>query len=417
MGTKLNLYSTKVGAIIAWCIATTFAFFQFFLQTATSVMSASWLQDFHLNTLQLSNLSAAFFYPYLLMQIPVGLLYDRFRAKYVLSSAAGLLALGCLLLASAKTYELAIVGRILMGIGASFGYVGMLNIIIRYFSIHRFAFVLGLSESLSTIAVTLGVIFLAYFLKLHSWRFMMFLCAVTAFALLILILCCMKEPESHLEKTPITFAQILRQLKDILTNTQIILCSLYGFFLFALVNAFTSLWGVSFITNTYHFSHELAASQVSIVFIGIMVGGPLNGLFSKTRLQRTQIMQYGAIGIALCTALVIFLPHLNAFTLFTLLFLAGFFCSMYIHAFSIIKDTVSLSVQATALAASNMIIMSAAPLLQILIGSLLDSKVYGLATSNAMNYRLSLSLLPLGMFIAFILSKFIREPQTAPHPH
>ena len=375
-------------------------------------MSNAWLQDFHLSTLQLSNLSAAFFYPYLLMQIPVGLLYDRFKAKTILAIAAGLLSLGCLLLATAKTYELAIISRILMGIGASFGYVGMLKIILQYFPVNKFSFVLGLSESLSTIAITVGIIYLAYFLKSHSWRTMMLLCAATAFLLLLIILYSMKEPQNYRQENPTPLSQIWGQLKSILTHKQIILCSLYGFFLFALVNAFTSLWGVSFITNVYHFSHELAASMVSIVFIGIMVGGPLNGLLSKTRFKRPQIMQYGAVGLALCMGAVIFAPHLNAFMLFVLLFLAGFFCAMYIHAFSLIKDTVPLAAQATALAAANMIIMTAAPLLQILIGSLLNSQVYGLASSNAMNYRLSLSLLPLGMFIAFILSRLIREPQT-----
>jgi hypothetical protein len=181
--------------------------------------------------------------------------------------------------------------------------------------------------------------------------------------------------------------------------------------MFALITAFTSLWGVEFITNTYKFSHQLASNMVSIIFLGIAIGGPLNGLLSKKIGNHTKIMRYGAMGSFVASGIIILIPNLYQFGLFIILFLSGIFCSSYVQALSIIKDSASPNVQATALAFSNMIIMASAPLLQVFIGGLLNNHVFGFANSTELNYRMSLAILPIGMLIAFFISLCIKEPK------
>jgi MFS family permease len=190
---KQSINKNRIQPYITWFIVTAFVFFQFFLQTATSVFSESWASDFKLNKVELSNLSASFFYSYVLMQIPVGILYDRFKAKRILIIAAAFVSSGCFLLAIAKSYELAILGRIFMGIGSSFGFIGMLKVIINNFKVNEFAFMVGLSEALSMSFITFGIITLAYFLKFYSWRISMFICAILAFILLFAIIFFLKE--------------------------------------------------------------------------------------------------------------------------------------------------------------------------------------------------------------------------------
>ncbi len=51
--------------------------------------------------------------------------------------------------------------------------------------------------------------------------------------------------------------------------------------MFAIVNAFTSLWGISFLVNTNALEKQQAADMVAMVFIGIAIGGPLNGWLSR----------------------------------------------------------------------------------------------------------------------------------------
>lgn len=407
----------QLKSYLAWFIATSFVFFQFFLQTATSVMSDVWVKDFHLNTIELSNLSAAFYYSYVLMQIPVGILYDRFKAKNILIVAAALLSAGCTILTLAPNYEIAVWGRVLMGFGSAFGFVGMLKIIINNFVANKFALMLGLSESISMLGVTLSVVFLAHFLTNHSWRLMMGACSMLAFMLIFAVTFLLHDKPTSTAKPKASLFEIAAQVKVLMLNKQVILGSMYAFFMFSIVNAFTSLWGVSFLTNTYPFSHPLASSMVSVVFIGIAMGGPLNGFLSKKYHKHTKIMVGGVICAFITTALIILVPNLSEGLMFGCLFLAGVFCSVYVQALAVIKDSVDSRIQATALATSNMIIMASAPLLQLLIGALLSNHSFGIASSNALNYRLALAVLPIGLFIAVVISFYIKEPVKQVHHH
>src|SRR5690348_10629906 len=69
---RLRGNDTKVTmlSLIPWAIASFFAFFQFLGQSMAGIMSTVWMQDFHLDKIALSNLSAAFFYTYALCKSP-----------------------------------------------------------------------------------------------------------------------------------------------------------------------------------------------------------------------------------------------------------------------------------------------------------------------------------------------------------
>ncbi len=392
---------------VSWLIATSFVVFQFFLQNSSSLMNEYWARDFNLSTLHVSNLSAAFFYTYVLMQIPVGVLYDRFKTKKILFIAAILLAIGCILLALAHHYAIAMFARFLMGTGASFGYIGMLKVVLDNFKANKFTFILGIGETISMISITFGIIALGFFLKTNSWRTSMFICGVFAVFLAIAI-------KSYLHDKPrqpniVPLIDTLLQIKSLTLNKQVVLCSIYGFFAFSIFNAFTSLWGVSFLTNTYHYAPELAASMVSIVFIGLGFGAPIWGFLSKIYGNHLKIMLISAIGISIVNFFIIIVPGLNKTMMFSMLFLSGLFCSGYLQAFTIVKDSVDPKLSGTALAFTNMVLMAGAPIFQILIATLLQSNIFHLSTSA--NYRFSLAIIPLGTLLCIVLCYYIKEPK------
>lgn len=402
---KILNIQNKYTPYIAWFIAASFVFLQFFLQTSSSLMNDLWMKDFHINTIQVSNLSAAFFYTYVLMQIPVGILYDRYSAKKLLIFAASTLFLGCLLLSVTHEYKLAFIARFFMGIGASFGYIGMLKVILNNFTSDKFVLMLGISELLSVAIITLAIILLGYILQYFSWHFAMFINAIFSGALIFLILFFMQNDTKEIE--PVNFFDIFNQLKTILLNKQIILCSMCSFFLFSIINAFTSLWGINFITHTTMYSPQTAANMISVVFIGLGIGAPLNGILTKKFKNSIKILTLHSIAISLTTFIIILIPGLSKNTFYILLFLSGIFCSGYLQCISIIKDLVDPKIHATALATANMIIMTGAPILQLLIGSLLNINLFNLSISA--NYHFSLAVIPLGMVIAVLLSLAIHK--------
>lgn len=403
----------KLTALIPWIIATFYAFFQFLMQTAAGIMGPQWIQDFHIDKLDLSNLSAAFFYTYVLMQIPAGILFDRYPARYILTLAALILTCGCFLLAYTDNYDIAIMARLLMGLGSAFGFVGMLQVSATHFSPNRFAMMVGISEGLTMLGVTFGIVFLTWLVTHWSWRSAVLSGGVITFIVMIFTFLFVRD-QTHKDrivhqKQFISIRIILQRLKIIFSNQQIILGSLFGFFMFSIVNVFASLWGISFLINTYPLSQQTAADMVAVIFIGIAIGGPLSGWVSKITNQKRNILLVGGGCATVTMSMIIFCPHIPELLLFVLFFLMGIFCSVYILCFGIIKDTVSPVICATALAATNMVIMSGAPLLQLLIGGLLQHHFFGITNNISMIYRLSLSILPIGMFIAFVSVFWMKE--------
>lgn len=68
------------------------------------------------------------------MQIPVGILVDRFGAKVLLVVGAGIMAVGQLTVAFAPSLEYAVVGRMLVGLGDSFTFISMIRMVNGWYS-------------------------------------------------------------------------------------------------------------------------------------------------------------------------------------------------------------------------------------------------------------------------------------------
>ena len=99
--------------------AALFVFFQMVLQTFPSVMREGLVVDFSLNEAGFGGLSSSFYYPYILLQIPAGILVSRFGARSVLIVGALLCTVASFVFAMSHTANVAELTRILMGFGAA----------------------------------------------------------------------------------------------------------------------------------------------------------------------------------------------------------------------------------------------------------------------------------------------------------
>ncbi|WP_419420096.1 MFS transporter [Legionella sp. D16C41] len=384
---------------INWGIAVSFVLSQFFLQAASGLMAAFWQKDFALNTTQVGFLSSVFFIAYVGMQIPVGLAYDRFGARKILLTASILLCLGTFGLGFSHNYWQAVIARILMGFGSSFGFVGMLYTTSSWFSSRYFALLVGLAETLAMIGVALAEIIMAWVISHYGWRVMLYIAGSGMFLINFLIYIFVRDRKTNQSKAKKAIALKDALLKTI-RNKQVWFAGLYGFATFAVINVVVGLWGIPFMTQYHKLSLPTASSMMSMVFIGTAIGGPFNAWFVERWLNgRWLNRRFATTLFAIITAILfsalIYMPYLSVKLGFVLLFLIGFFSSIYIQVFAIVKDHTEPSVRATALATTNMLLMASAPILQPIIGKLL-----------AINYSFpqALSLLVFIFIIAIGLS-------------
>ena len=133
-------------------------------------MTGDLMRSFGLNALGVSTVAAFFFYGYAPMQLPGGLLYDRFGPRLIITIAMSVCTMGAFIFSHAEGYVIAACGRLMMGLGGAFSFVGVLLVASRWFPAKYFALITGLLQLLGAVAAVVGQVPLAAVVQKIGWR-------------------------------------------------------------------------------------------------------------------------------------------------------------------------------------------------------------------------------------------------------
>ena len=364
-------------AIICWFMVLLFALMQFDLQMIQGFFTTELAQEFDLNHVGIANLSSAFFYAYLALQIPAGLLFIRYPLRYILTVSSLLTALGCFVFAQAEAIQIAYLGRIMMGAGCAFAYVGLLVVINQLFPAKYFPILLGVSEFLSISGA--GVMENGFAILIHDygWRHTLLLSSIVMVSLGVcyyFLFAKLRHQNTHTEESK---TSIFTKIRQVLSNKPILLACIFGFGIFSISSGLAALWAVPLLKSAYPFVYNTAnptttaASIAQMILIGIGVGSVLIGWLS-TRCQLANIMLVcGIIALAIMVFMILMTVETHL-TITLLFFLIGMVCSAYILSFSIAQKYARPGNEALAIAITNLVIVSGNVILQPLIGWLLD---------------------------------------------
>src|SRR5215831_8102510 len=118
---------------LAYGTAGFFVFYQMMLQSLPSVIRDGLVVDFSLTDSGFGSLSASFYYPYIVLQVPAGLLVMRLGARRVLTAGLVLCIAASLLTAIAQDIAYVAAARILMGFGAVPTFVATMTLAAQWF--------------------------------------------------------------------------------------------------------------------------------------------------------------------------------------------------------------------------------------------------------------------------------------------
>src|SRR5579864_9448021 len=102
---------------LVWLLGATFFFYKYLVQVSPSVMTSDLMRAFQVNGTGLGNLSACYFYAYLLMQIPVGILLDKYSPRLLTTCAILTCSISTLFFAHTSSLWMACLSRAAMGFG------------------------------------------------------------------------------------------------------------------------------------------------------------------------------------------------------------------------------------------------------------------------------------------------------------
>ncbi len=400
---------------VIWLCAACFLLFQFFLQLSAGVIFHGVKQSFSLtDDFKTSLLLSSYYYIYVIFQSPAGLLVDRFGPRYLLSIGAACVAIGCFGFAGTSSFSVAVISRLLQGAGASFAFVSCMNLIRIWFPPQQFSFMTSLTEMFGMIGAIIGSVALAVWVKNAGWQTCTFVAGATAFIFSVLLWYIIRDKKQDHTNTPqqnkLTF---FNSLSDIVKQPTAWLNAIYSSLVFGVVSVFVALWGVPFFENTRHVGVLPATMLTNISFIGAAIGCPIIGaLDSRTRLRKHILVVFPLLGVLLSTAIVLF-PDMPQLELDTCLFFLGISLSAYLLNFVIANQLAKKENQAASIGFVNMLSVGSAPLIQPLIGWLLDHSHQEQLASHQINtlheYQSALWIIPVMLGLAALIGVFLPQ--------
>lgn len=365
---------SSVGRARAWAaflLGTMYFGYAFAQRVAPSVMTGELMRDLAVGGAALGGLSAFYFYTYAGIQLPVGMLIDRFGPRKLLSTALLLCAFASIGFAWSETVVGASIGRAFIGGTVAFGFVGTLTIATYWFPPSRFAMLSGIVLAVGMLGAMAGQAPLRMLVESIGWRdTMLALGAVGALLGILLYLVVPNRPRERSSGSGNRHP--LAGLREVIANPQSWLCAAVGFGPTSTLLAFSGLWAVPWLSTVLGLPVSRAAAIASAVFVGWAIGAPLLGWVSDHIGRRKPVILVGLTLSLVSLCLIIFGGIASTPVLVTLFFLNGVGSCAMVVCFGAVRELNRRENSATALGLMNMFVVGSGAILQPLIGWLLD---------------------------------------------
>jgi len=408
----------QILAIVVGVVASLFYVYDFIVRVMPSAMTHELMAAFQVQAGALGFLSSMFFYGYAPMQIPAGILFDKFGARKVLTAATLFSALATFGFAYTAHLGMAMFYRFIMGFMASFAYIGALKVGSTWFKAKYFAIFAALVQMLGSVGAIIGGGPIAKLTAMYNWQEASEIIAIVGiiFTVLIAVIIRDQPPKAislYLDQQP--KAPIKREVAffKIFNNRHIWTTALYGFAIWAPITVFAVLWGVPFLKRVYVISSVHAASLIAMIWIGTAVGGPLLTWWSNVlQSRRTPIITAAIVGI-LSSVIIIYYPPFSMTWLAIWLLLFGIAASAQAVCFGLVIDTQPKSLIGTASGFTNMAIILGGLTLQPAVGLVLDhlwtgkKTISGAPIYSLHAYHVGLCLVPCAFLLALIAAVFL----------
>ncbi len=387
-------------------------------------MTAELMQTFNISAATLGNLSAFYFYSYVAMQIPTGILADIWGPRRLLTTGAFIAGTGIVMFALAPSILWAYLGRFLIGGSVAVAFVGTLKLAGEWFPARFFSTVSGVALFFGII----GAVFAGTPLRLSviafGWRHTMLVTAGVTFAICVGIWLMVRDHPADKGYAGFTDGAVVagtKSRKQILSGIIEVLRYPNTWLLFVIpggivgcVLTFGGLWGVPYLSTHHGLSTAQAAGLTSTMLVAWAVGGPIFGGISDRIGRRKPLYILGCMLSVTGWAIILFLPSLPLPLLVIVLLIAGFTSGCMIISFAFAKESVPTRLSGTVNGVINMGIMLGPTLLQPVVGWMLDRSwrgdlVDGIRTYNITAYHAGFTFMIVWAVLSLVLLFFTRE--------
>jgi sugar phosphate permease len=394
---------------LSLCLGIAFYFSGFFHRMVTAVMADQLMADFNIGAASLGNFSSFYYYSYVAVQIPTGILADYWGPRKLLTVGALLSSFGAFIFASASSIQTANIGRLIIGASMGVAWVSILKLSTRWFKPTQFAVVTGLALCLGILGALSAGVPLRFLMNLLGWRSVIFGAGTVTLIISLAIWIFVRDDpaqkgyesyatdintSNHKPKT-----SILSDLSNIFRYKNTWILALVPACLIGPVLTFAGLWGIPYLTTHYGLTPVKSAYLISILLIACALGAPVLGALSEKIGLRKPIYLYALCISSIGWIPILFLQDIPLWLIIVLFSIVGFASSAIVIGMAFVKESVPLALAGTVSGVSNMGMEMGPMILQPAIGLVLDLRWDGLLENGIRIYGLNAYQMAFGLII------------------
>jgi MFS family permease len=280
-------------------------------RTSFGVVGLEATERFHASASVISFFTVLQLLVYAGLQIPVGVLVDRFGSRAMIAGGALLMGLGQLQLAFAESVPAGVLGRVLVGAGDAMTFISVIRLIPLWFAPARVPLLTQLTGMSGQLGQLLSVVPFAFVLHSAGWSpAFLSLAGLSGLAIVLVVLLLRdlppgtprQESAKGLRATGISLSRAWKQ-----PGTRLGMWSHFTIQFSGTVFAMT--WGYPFLISAQGLDAGTVASLMSLYVAGAIGAGPLIGRFvARHPLRRSTMVLLLVAATAAAWAAVLLYP-------------------------------------------------------------------------------------------------------------
>ena len=383
-----------------------------FFRVSNAVIAPELMSELAIGTETMGVVNGTFFLAFAAMQIPAGILLDRYGARRMVPGLFLLAVAGSLLYAAAETGAELIAGRALIGIGCALGLMGPMVVIARWFETERYARLISLLFTIGGLGALLASTPLAAVSEAIGWRGAFAVMAAVTGAIAILLYLVVRDAppgaapaEARVESA----SEMWRGLVAVLALPDMRWICAVQFVSYGTMLSIVGLWAGPYLNDVHGLTgvdrgNALLGLNVMLLAAVVMFSQIERWLGSRKR----AVIGGGCAAIALLLVLA-FAPGLPLWAALALLALftvaSAFFMLIHAHARAILPDRLI----GRGLTLQNLAVMLGVFVLQALAGVIVGAFAPDGALAPEIAYRAAFGFLALALAVGIVAYSRIRD--------
>jgi sugar phosphate permease len=404
---KVLNYRWLVWGILCLCYIVVF-----FQRLSVGVVRSDLEQAFNLSAVGFGNLISAYFYAYMIMQIPTGILADSLGPKITVTIGILLGGVGSILFGLAPNIQIAFIARLLVGAGVAVIYVCILKVISNWFYVSEFATMVGITSFIGNLGAIIAQAPLVFLVSILNWRNTFILIGAISILLgIITYAITSNSPEDKgwpsLNKKDTTEKinikdSFIKVCKNKYTWPPFILFTgMYGAFV-----GLTGGWGMSYLKDVYKMTNIQSSNYITIALVGVAIGSIIMGKISdKLGKRKLPIIVFNLISL-ICWFVLVF-GNVDKNLLLIIMFIIGFSTSSFVLSWPCGKEVNDPKVAGISTSIVNMGGFLGSAILPPIMGKIID--MYSKTMSIQQTYEKAFIVAIVFVSISLIASLTIKE--------